>query len=101
MKKEDLTGKTQDELLKMLGELRREQLNLRFQKSGGQIENTARIQVVRRTIARVKTRLVQLSPGTSPKGDVPKKTEKKTAKKAAPKKAAKKKAAPKKGAKKK
>ncbi|MDG1007599.1 MAG: 50S ribosomal protein L29 [Alphaproteobacteria bacterium] len=40
-----------DELLK----LKKEQLNLRFQQASGQLENTARMREVRRTIARLKT----------------------------------------------
>ena len=34
--------------------LRKESLNLRFQKSSGQLEKTARIRVVKKQIARVK-----------------------------------------------
>lgn len=41
----------QDELLK----LKREQFNLRFQRATGQLENTGRVNEVRRDIARVKT----------------------------------------------
>ncbi|MGH1349713.1 MAG: 50S ribosomal protein L29 [Methyloligellaceae bacterium] len=41
----------QDELIK----LKKEQFNLRFQVATGQLENTARIRLVRRTIARLKT----------------------------------------------
>jgi large subunit ribosomal protein L29 len=41
----------QDELLR----LKKEQFNLRFQRATGQLENTARVRVVRRDIARVKT----------------------------------------------
>ena len=40
-----------DELIKY----KREQLNLRFQKSSGQLDNTARVKEVRRTIAKLKT----------------------------------------------
>ena len=40
-----------DELLK----LKKEQLNLRFQRASGQLENTARIKTVRRLIAPIKT----------------------------------------------
>ena len=36
-------------------DLRKESLNLRFQKSSGQLEKTARIRAVRRQIARIKT----------------------------------------------
>ena len=35
--------------------LRKESLNLRFQKSSGQLEKTGRIRAVRRQIARIKT----------------------------------------------
>ena len=36
-------------------ELKKEQFNLRFQRANGQLENTGRIRVVRRDIARIKT----------------------------------------------
>lgn len=55
MKADEIRGKTQDELQKLLLDLKKEQFNLRLQKSQGQLENTARIRVVRRDIARVKT----------------------------------------------
>ncbi len=40
-----------DEVLK----LKKETFNLRFQRATGQLENTARVRVVRRDIARLKT----------------------------------------------
>jgi large subunit ribosomal protein L29 len=40
-----------DELLN----LKKEQFNLRFQRATGQLENTSRVRVVRREIARIKT----------------------------------------------
>ena len=52
---EDLKGKSADELNAMLLDLRKQQMNLRFQKAGGTLENTAVMRSVRRTIARVKT----------------------------------------------
>ena len=55
MKADDLKGKTFDELNKMLLDLRKEQFNLRFQQSGGQLEKTDAVQKIRRDIARVKT----------------------------------------------
>ena len=55
MKAEDLRGKTPDELKSDLIDLRKEAFNLRFQVANGQIENTARIREVRRSIARIKT----------------------------------------------
>ena len=40
-----------DEVLK----LKKEQFNLRFQRATGQLENTSRVRIVRRDIARIKT----------------------------------------------
>jgi large subunit ribosomal protein L29 len=40
-----------DELLK----LKKEQFNLRFQRATGQLENTSRVRIVRRDVARIKT----------------------------------------------
>lgn len=54
-----LKGKTQDELNAMLVDLRKQQMDMRFQAAGGQLANTAEIRKVRRTIARVKTFLGQ------------------------------------------
>lgn len=59
MKAEDLKTKTQDELQKMLLDARKDQMNLRFQRAGGQLENTAQIRKTRRNIARIKTFLNQ------------------------------------------
>jgi len=51
----DLNIKSADELKQLLGDLKKEQFNLRFQRASGQLENTARVRVVRRDIARIKT----------------------------------------------
>jgi large subunit ribosomal protein L29 len=55
MKATDVRVKTEDELAKDLGDLKKEQFNLRFQRASGQLENTARVRQVRHDIARVKT----------------------------------------------
>ena len=52
---EDLRTKSDDQLSAELGELKREQFNLRFQSATGQLERPARIKEVRRDIARIKT----------------------------------------------
>jgi large subunit ribosomal protein L29 len=57
MKVADVRQKTDDELKEMLLDLRKEGFNLRFQQASGQLENTARVRVVRRDIARIKTTL--------------------------------------------
>lgn len=46
---------TLDQLDDELVKLKKEQFNLRFQAASGQLENTARVRVVRRDIARVMT----------------------------------------------
>ena len=51
----DIRTKTEDELNDQLQELKKEALNLRFQRASGQLEATARIRQVRRDIARVRT----------------------------------------------
>jgi large subunit ribosomal protein L29 len=55
MKAEDLRVKTPDQLKTDLSQLQKEQFNLRFRRASGQLENTARVRVVRRDIARIKT----------------------------------------------
>jgi large subunit ribosomal protein L29 len=55
MKVKDVKAKTSDELSAELAQLTKEVFNLRFQKASGQLENTARVREVRRTIARIKT----------------------------------------------
>jgi large subunit ribosomal protein L29 len=52
---DDLKQKTDDQLQQQLGELKREQFNLRFQSATNQLEKPSRVRVVRRTIARIKT----------------------------------------------
>jgi len=59
MKAGDVRLKTNDELKDQLETLKKEQFNLRFQRASGQLENTARVRVVRRDIARIKTILAQ------------------------------------------
>lgn len=83
MKAEDLKTKSEDELKKMLLDLRKEQMNLRFQKQNGGLNDTSSLRKARRTIARVKTFLTNAVNGEAPK-PAPKKTaKKKTEKKAA------------------
>ncbi|MBL8780438.1 MAG: 50S ribosomal protein L29 [Alphaproteobacteria bacterium] len=51
----DLRAMTPDQLTDELVKLKKEQFNLRFQKATGQLEKTARVRVVRRTIAKINT----------------------------------------------
>ncbi|HCS23557.1 MAG: 50S ribosomal protein L29 [Alphaproteobacteria bacterium] len=86
MKIADLRAKSADELKQELLTLRKEQFNFRFQKATGQLENTGRVRLVRRDIARIKTVIAEAEQGKAPAA---KPAAKKAAK--APAKAAKKK----------
>ena len=55
MKIADVRAMTKDQIKDQVLGLKKEQFNLRFQKATGQIENTARIRLIRRDIARLKT----------------------------------------------
>ncbi|AEI37593.1 MAG: 50S ribosomal protein L29 [Zymomonas mobilis subsp. pomaceae] len=52
---DDLKVKSDDQLAVELGEMKREQFNLRFQAATGQLEKPLRVREVRRTIAQIKT----------------------------------------------
>ncbi|MDB5508180.1 MAG: Ribosomal protein [Hyphomicrobiales bacterium] len=51
----DLRVMSEDQLGDEVLKLKKEQFNLRFQRATGQLENTSRVRVVRREIARAKT----------------------------------------------
>ena len=70
---DDLKTRTDDQLTEQLGELKREQFNLRFQAATNQLEKPSRVREVRRTIAQIRTlqneraRAAQSSAGASAK----------------------------------
>jgi large subunit ribosomal protein L29 len=82
MKIVDVRAKSDDELKQQLLDLKREQMNLRFQKASAQLENTYRVKQVRRTIARLKTVQGERASGktVATKAAAPKKTAKKASK---------------------
>jgi large subunit ribosomal protein L29 len=51
----DLRVMTEDQLDDEALKLKKEQFNLRFQRASGQLQDTSRVRVVRRDIARVQT----------------------------------------------
>ena len=67
MKIEELKNKTLDQLKSILVDLKKESFNLRFQKANGQLENTARVTVVKRSVARVLTLINNKSKNESEK----------------------------------
>ncbi len=61
MAKLDLPGQSDDQLVESLGNLKREQFNLRFQAATNQLEKPSRVREVRKDIARIKTMQSQRS----------------------------------------
>jgi len=55
MAKTDYNGQSDDQLSESLGNLKREQFNLRFQAATSQLEKPSRVREVRKDIARIKT----------------------------------------------
>ena len=55
MAKTDFVSQSDDQLAENLGQLKREQFNLRFQAATNQLEKSSRVKEVRRDIARIKT----------------------------------------------
>ena len=55
MKTADVRAMSADQIDDEVLKLQKEQFNLRFQRATGQLENTSRVRVVRRDIARLKT----------------------------------------------
>jgi len=58
--KEDLKGKSAEELQGAVADLKKELFNLRFQKASGELTNLSRFRGARREIARLLTQLRQL-----------------------------------------
>ncbi|MEP6344133.1 MAG: 50S ribosomal protein L29 [Maricaulaceae bacterium] len=63
LKAVNLRALTEDQLNDKLVALKKEQFNLRFQKAIGQMEKTARVRIVRRGVATVKTILAEKKAG--------------------------------------
>ncbi len=59
MKATDARQLTDDQIVDELAKLKKEQFNLRFQRANGQVENTGRIRILRRDIARIETVLTE------------------------------------------
>jgi large subunit ribosomal protein L29 len=66
MKVADIRVMTVDQIDEEVLKLKKEQFNLRFQRATGQLENTSRVRMVRRDIARLKTVANQKRAGETP-----------------------------------
>jgi len=63
MKAADVRAMTLDQIDDEVLKLKKEQFNLRFQRATGQLENTSRVRLIRRDIARLKTIAAQKRAG--------------------------------------
>ncbi len=72
---------TDAELVKLHDDAKKELFNLRFQMATGQLENTARLSVVRKEVARAKTEMRgrEISAAEALAGQAPSGAEKKSA----------------------
>ncbi|AFJ03535.1 LSU ribosomal protein L29p (L35e) [Methylophaga frappieri] len=59
MKASEIRQKSAEDLAKELGELHKEQFNLRMQHATGQLQRSSELNRVRRDIARIKTVLTE------------------------------------------
>jgi large subunit ribosomal protein L29 len=59
MKGKELRELTKEELLKKKKDIKEELFNLRFQHSSGQLENTARMHLLKKDVARIETAVRQ------------------------------------------
>ncbi len=96
MKIVDVRTKTDDELKKLVFDLYKEEMNLRFEHANGQLSDTAKIRRTRRDIARIQTVITERRLGIEVANDTvkkkvatkktaaPKEEKAKTAKKKAP-----------------
>jgi len=66
MKTADVRAMSPDQMDDAVLNLKKERFNLRFQRATGQLENTARVRIVRRDIARLKTVAAQKRAGAGP-----------------------------------
>ena len=59
MKVNEIRNLTTEEINKKIDEIKEELFNLRFQQASGNLEKPSRIRELRRTVARLKTVLVE------------------------------------------
>ena len=61
MKKKEIKKLTKDQVLKNIDKLKKDLFNFRFQKVNGQIKSPAKVSETRKSIARLKTMLGNIS----------------------------------------
>ncbi len=73
MKSREMRKKNVEELKELLFTLEEEHFNLRVQKAMGQLQNSARLRMVKKDIARARTLLTEKPKVTKKNGTVPEK----------------------------
>jgi large subunit ribosomal protein L29 len=68
MKISELRNLTLDELQGRLDDAKEEQFNLRFQQASGQLEDTNRLRILRRNVARIHTIIRERQLGAEKEG---------------------------------
>lgn len=68
MKVEEIRALTDDQIRENLLNLRKEQMNIRFQTATGQVEKTHRASEIRRDVARLKTITTERARGAAAGG---------------------------------
>lgn len=59
MKTKEIRAKTESEILQEIVKIRKELINLRFQKASGQLQSTAVISSLKKDVAKLKTILTE------------------------------------------
>ncbi len=57
MKKKEVNKLTKDQAIKSIDKLKKDLFNFRFQKANGQLTSPSKINITKKTIARIKTTL--------------------------------------------
>jgi len=55
MKIKEIKKKTKDELIKDLDKFKKDLFNLRFQKINSQVTNSSKVNIIKKTLARINT----------------------------------------------
>ncbi len=57
MKIKEIKKKTKDELIKDLDKFKKDLFNLRFQKINSQVTNSSKVNIIKKTLARINTKI--------------------------------------------
>ena len=58
MKKKDIKKLTKDQSIREIDKLKKDLFNMRFKKANGQLEDTAKVKEIKKTVAKLYTKLL-------------------------------------------